>query len=169
MRGSTASKPECADSAPLRHPGPLPGTPPKQRKRNNRRFQACNGRKRPRTRRLIGVSRAFFGGISHPSFPLKHALECFNRGRESSYGLLFLPSLPLEGESQKPSRESKADAVGGLLTPHAPLTFSLPFRPGIPRIFQDIRNCFPSATPTTPSSRLRRGRGASLQIRWGRR
>ncbi len=42
---------------------------------------------------------------------------------------------PLEGESQKPSREAKADVVGGLITPHTPLTFSRPFRPGIPRIF----------------------------------
>ena len=67
------------------------------------------------------------------------------------------------GNPDKPSREAKkADAVGGLPAPHTPLTFSLPFRPRIPRIFQVILNCFRSAAQTTSSSRQRRGwRGLS--------
>ena len=63
---------------------------------------------------------------------------------------------PLAGESQKPSREAKADAVGVLPTPHAPLTFSQAVSP---RNFPDIQailNCFRSAVLTTASSRLRR-------------
>ena len=39
---------------------------------------------------------------------------------------------------------------GVFLPPHTPLTIPWPFRPGIPRIFQAIRNCFQSLYATDP-------------------